>query len=133
MFCSLTKGQKSFSSESKIQFLLFSSISASTTNILKNCLNSILNKQRREQTKRHFTDKVAQLAVKNGKNNQIAQPMVSGKHRSQIKLLSSRSKMAKITKWLNPWLVESIEAFNFYCCPECNFRSNEANSFQKVV
>jgi hypothetical protein len=38
--------------------------------------------------------------------------------------------MAKITKWLNPWLVESIEAFNFYCCPECNFRSNEANFFQ---
>ena len=38
--------------------------------------------------------------------------------------------MAKITKWLNPWSVESIEAFNFYCCPECNFRSNEANFFQ---
>jgi len=31
--------------------------------------NSILNKQRRQETKRHFSDKVAQLAVKNGKNN----------------------------------------------------------------
>ena len=38
--------------------------------------------------------------------------------------------MANLTKWLNPWLVESIEVFNFYCCPECNFRSNEANFFQ---
>ena len=33
------------------------------------CLNSVLNKQRRQETKRHFSDKVAQLAVKNGKNN----------------------------------------------------------------
>ena len=31
---------------------------------------------------------------------------------------------------LNPWLVESIEAFSFYCCPECVFKSNEANFFQ---
>ena len=22
----------------------------------------------------------------------------------------------------NPWHVESIEAFNFYCCPECVYR-----------
>ena len=31
---------------------------------------------------------------------------------------------------MNPWLVESIEAFSFYCCPECVFRSKEANFFQ---
>ena len=30
----------------------------------------------------------------------------------------------------NPWLVEGIEAFSFYCCPECTFRSNEPNFFQ---
>ena len=31
---------------------------------------------------------------------------------------------------LNPWLVDSIEAFSFYCCPECVFRSKEENFFQ---
>jgi hypothetical protein len=31
---------------------------------------------------------------------------------------------------LNPWLVDNIEAFSFYCCPECVFRSKEENFFQ---
>jgi len=31
---------------------------------------------------------------------------------------------------LNPWLVENIEAFSFYCCPECVFRSKEESFFQ---
>ena len=31
---------------------------------------------------------------------------------------------------LNPWLVDSIEAFSFYCCPECVFRSKEEDYFQ---
>ena len=31
---------------------------------------------------------------------------------------------------LNPWLVDDIEAFSFYCCPECVFRSKEENFFQ---
>ena len=31
---------------------------------------------------------------------------------------------------LNPWHVESIEAFNFYCCPECVYRSKEEFYFQ---
>ena len=30
---------------------------------------------------------------------------------------------------MNPWLVESIEAFSFYCCPECVFKSHEKTSF----
>jgi hypothetical protein len=30
----------------------------------------------------------------------------------------------------NPWLVESIEVFNFFCCPECVYRSQEEFSFQ---
>ena len=31
---------------------------------------------------------------------------------------------------LNPWLVDNIEAFSFYCCPECVFRSKEESFFQ---
>ena len=31
----------------------------------------------------------------------------------------------------NPWLVESIEAFSFYCCPECVFRSKDESNFQR--
>ena len=31
---------------------------------------------------------------------------------------------------LNPWLVDTIEAFSFYCCPECTFKSNEPFFFQ---
>ena len=31
---------------------------------------------------------------------------------------------------MNPWSVESIAAFNFFCCPECVYRSKEENSFQ---
>ena len=30
----------------------------------------------------------------------------------------------------NPWLVESIEAFSYYCCPECVFRTKEESFFQ---
>ena len=30
----------------------------------------------------------------------------------------------------NPWLVDTIEAFSFYCCPECTFRTNEVPFFQ---
>ena len=38
----------------------------------------------------------------------------------------------QITKMANfhPWMVESIEAFSFYCCPECTFRSKEENFFE---
>ena len=31
---------------------------------------------------------------------------------------------------LNPWLVDTIEAFSFYCCPECTFKSNKPIFFQ---
>ena len=31
---------------------------------------------------------------------------------------------------LNPWLVESIETFSFYCCPECTFRTKEDTYFE---
>jgi len=31
---------------------------------------------------------------------------------------------------LNPWLVENMEAFSFYCCPECVFRSKDPSFFQ---
>ena len=30
----------------------------------------------------------------------------------------------------NPWLVESIEAFNFFCCPECVYRCQDEFTFQ---
>ena len=31
---------------------------------------------------------------------------------------------------LNPWLVDTIEAFSFYCCPECTFKSSKPFFFQ---
>ena len=31
----------------------------------------------------------------------------------------------------NPWLVENIEAFNFYCCPECDFQSKDGDYFKR--
>ena len=31
---------------------------------------------------------------------------------------------------INPWLVDTIEEFSFYCCPECTFKSNEPIYFQ---
>ena len=30
----------------------------------------------------------------------------------------------------NPWEVENIEAFHFYCCPECDFRVVSCQEFQ---
>ena len=30
----------------------------------------------------------------------------------------------------NPWMVENIEAFVYYCCPECVFRSKDESFFQ---
>ena len=29
----------------------------------------------------------------------------------------------------NPWVVENIEAFRFYCCPECDFKQNDEDYF----
>ena len=46
------------------------------------------------------------------------------------RLSADLTKLEEIMARLNPWLVESIEAFSFYCCPECQFRSNEAIFFQ---
>ena len=31
----------------------------------------------------------------------------------------------------NPWLVENIEAFSFYCCPECDFKSKDGDYFER--
>ena len=31
----------------------------------------------------------------------------------------------------NPWIVENIEAFNFYCCPECDFQSKDRDYFKR--
>ena len=38
----------------------------------------------------------------------------------------------QITKMasFHPWMVESLEDFSFYCCPECTFRSKEENFFE---
>ena len=30
----------------------------------------------------------------------------------------------------NPWAVTCIDSFNFFCCPECVYRSKEESSFQ---
>ena len=31
----------------------------------------------------------------------------------------------------NPWAVESIEAFSFYCCPECDLKTKNEDYFKK--
>ena len=31
----------------------------------------------------------------------------------------------------NPWVVENIEAFSFYCCPECDFKSKDEDYFKR--
>ena len=31
----------------------------------------------------------------------------------------------------NPWVVENIEAFCFYCCPECDFKSKDGDNFKR--
>ena len=30
----------------------------------------------------------------------------------------------------NPWIAENIEAFSFYCCPECDFKSKLSDNFE---
>ncbi len=30
----------------------------------------------------------------------------------------------------NPWAVSSIDHFNFYCCPECPYRSHSISPFK---
>ena len=30
----------------------------------------------------------------------------------------------------NPWIVKNIEAFSFYCCPECDFNSKDREYFK---
>ena len=31
---------------------------------------------------------------------------------------------------MNPWNVQSIQDFNYFCCPECVYRSKEEYEFQ---
>ena len=31
----------------------------------------------------------------------------------------------------NPWVVGNIEAFSFYCCPECDFKSKDGDYFKR--
>ena len=31
----------------------------------------------------------------------------------------------------NPWIVENIEAFSFYCCPECDFKQKDEDYFKR--
>ena len=31
----------------------------------------------------------------------------------------------------NPWIVENIDAFSFYCCPECDFKSKNQDYFKR--
>ena len=31
----------------------------------------------------------------------------------------------------NPWAVENIETFSFYCCPECDFKSKDGDHFER--
>ena len=31
----------------------------------------------------------------------------------------------------NPWIVENIEAFHYYCCPECSEKYQKCEDFQK--
>ena len=31
----------------------------------------------------------------------------------------------------NPWVVENIEVFSFYCCPECDFKSKHGDAFKR--
>ena len=31
----------------------------------------------------------------------------------------------------NPWQVKNIEAFSFYCCPECDFKSKDGDHFKR--
>ena len=30
----------------------------------------------------------------------------------------------------NPWFAENFEAFSYYCCPECNFKSKLRDNFE---
>ena len=34
------------------------------------------------------------------------------------------------SKALNPWQVESVDAFFYLCCPECVYRSKEVSTFE---
>ena len=31
----------------------------------------------------------------------------------------------------NPWVVENIKTFCFYCCPECDFKSKYGDHFKR--
>ena len=31
----------------------------------------------------------------------------------------------------NPWAVETIEVFSFYCCPECDFKAKKEDRFKR--
>ena len=52
---------------------------------------------------------------------------------SEVLISDSKTIVLKTFKMAfnkNPWMVESIESFSFYCCPECVFRSKEETFFQ---
>ena len=40
-----------------------------------------------------------------------------------------RSKKAVPEELKNPWIVENLEEFLYYCCPECDVKSKDTQSF----
>ena len=34
---------------------------------------------------------------------------------------------------LNPWAVEALEEFLYFCCPECNIKSTDKDAFVNHV
>ena len=40
-----------------------------------------------------------------------------------------RSKRAVPEELKNPWIVENLEEFLYYCCPECDVKTKDTQSF----
>lgn len=47
------------------------------------------------------------------------------------RMTEKRSAFPLVSGMMNPWDVQSLEDFNFLCCPECVYRSKDPDNFQR--
>ena len=74
-----------------------------------------------------FTSWYLKLLVSNTFCTKIPKSSNSGmkywKWIDNLLIFVSRKKMKAYSK--NPWLVENVDDFNFWCCPECAYKSKD--------
>ena len=86
-----------------------------------------------------YTPSLYHLAKFDGVENEKFELLIIQNKSSLYKTIFQQNKISSKTNLynfffqffkMNPWQVESLDAFSYLCCPECVYRCQEATTFQ---